>query len=127
MRNAENAIIIGFTNDVPHYLELSQGLIFPAIREHFPRPIIEAFGDEKKIAIASDLPGIEEIIKDGENGFLFKTFSSEDLARKVNFTKGLTTKERIQIGEKAYESYLEKFSVKNVNRIREIIISIIGE
>ena len=49
-----------------------------------PQTLVEAMA-RGKIVIGSDNEGNKELIKDSENGFLFKNGSAEDLANCLKF------------------------------------------
>lgn len=115
-----NTVVIGFIENVGSYLDHCTGLIFPATLTHFPRPIIEAFA-KSKIAISSDLDGINEVIEDNYNGFVFKNKSYAELACKINYVARMNSSERIRIQNNAYKTFLAKFSKENVKKIRKII------
>ncbi|MBS3198662.1 glycosyltransferase [Turicibacter bilis] len=58
-------------------------LVLPSYSEGLPLVILEAMS-QGVVVIGSNIPGISEIIDDGENGLLFKVRSSEDLVNKIN-------------------------------------------
>jgi glycosyltransferase involved in cell wall biosynthesis len=68
--------------------------ILPSKKEGMPQSLIEAMS-RRKIVIGSDIPAIRELIHDKENGLLFKSDNSKDLADKINFA--LDTKNSIMI------------------------------
>ncbi|TMT87016.1 glycosyltransferase family 1 protein [Haloterrigena sp. H1] len=51
--------------------------ILPSLHEGMPVALLEAMGSSKPI-IASDIPGVNNVVKDGETGYLF---SSEDITQ----------------------------------------------
>jgi glycosyltransferase involved in cell wall biosynthesis len=55
---------------------------FPAVEPHFSRPILEA-GAMKKPVVASNLPGIEEQLKNGGNGILVSPRNPQELAQAI--------------------------------------------
>jgi len=57
--------------------------ILPSLREGMPQSLIEAMAREK-IVIASDNLGSKDIIKDNQNGYIFKIGDEKDLADKIN-------------------------------------------
>ena len=56
------------------------------------------------IVLASDLPTIKEIIKDGINGFLFKRGDRNDFINKLNYILSLPEKKLSEISKNAYET-----------------------
>lgn len=93
INNREDVNIIGFQNNIQSILEQSNILIFPAIKSHFPRPIIEANYLNIPV-IASNIKGMNEVVKDQHNGLLFKTNNYYDLRSKINYF--VTHKEAIK-------------------------------
>ena len=83
---------VQFTGRVPHaevqrYYDLVDLLAYPRLKMRLtdlvtPLKPLEAMAQEK-LVIASDVGGHRELIRDGENGFLFAQGSAESLARKV--------------------------------------------
>lgn len=83
---------VQFTGRVPHaevqrYYDLVDLLAYPRLKMRLtdlvtPLKPLEAMAQEK-LVIASDVGGHRELIRDGENGFLFEQGSAESLARKV--------------------------------------------
>ena len=57
--------------------------ILPSKMEGMPQSLVEAMAREK-IVIGSNSLAIRDLIKDGENGFLFEFDNPKDLAKKIN-------------------------------------------
>lgn len=73
---------VGVTKDPVPFLKKMDVVIIPSIEEGFGLVILEALATEK-IIIASDLPAIREILRDGETGVLFQVGNSVELASKL--------------------------------------------
>lgn len=71
-----------FTYDVEEYYAASDIIIAPFIKPHFSRAVIEA-GAMMKPVLGSRIGGIEEVLTDGENGFLVEPGNAKDLAEKI--------------------------------------------
>ena len=83
-------------------------LVVPSISEGLPRVILEAMALAKPV-IASRVGGIPELIKDGENGFLFEVGNVQELAEKLRIL--LSNKEMaIEMGRRGRELVQGKFS-----------------
>ncbi len=83
-------------------------LVLPSLSEGLPRVLIEAMALGKPV-IGTRVGGIQELIKDGENGFLVEPGNPDDLAEKLSILlkiPDLTSK----MGEKGREFAKEKFS-----------------
>jgi len=105
---ANNVVFAGFQKQIGNYLAVSDIFINSSHSEAMPMTILEAMSLGKPV-IASNVGGINEIIKDGENGFL------------VDYNDVMSTKEKIkfiidnkiirnQILVKAQESFNNKYS-----------------
>ena len=72
-------------NDLPKYYNLADIVILPSIdrSEAFGITLIEALACAKPV-IAANLPGVREVVKNGENGFVFEVKNEGDLASRIN-------------------------------------------
>ncbi len=73
---------IGAVGDPVPYLAKMDVFVVPSLEEGFGLTVAEALAAEK-IVIASDLPAIRSIIKNGVNGLLFKAGDASALADKL--------------------------------------------
>jgi len=83
-------------------------LVLPSLSEGLGRVLMEAMALGKPI-IGSNVGGIIDLVKDGENGFLFEKENSEDLAKKLKILlkdKNLA----IEMGRRGRKFVKEKFS-----------------
>ena len=71
--------------DLPKYYNLAEIVILPSIdrSEAFGITLIEALACAKPV-IAANLPGVREVVKNGENGFVFEVKNEGDLASRIN-------------------------------------------
>jgi len=105
------------TNDVRNYINKSSVLIFPAIRPHFARPIIEA-ASMGVPSIASNLSGVDELVDNEKTGLLFKNKDHRDLAKKIIYL--LENQDKIEkMGKNAREKAEDQFSERNIWKIEE--------
>jgi len=91
-------------------------LVLPSINtnEAFGLVLLEAMSSGIPI-IASELPGVRSVFKNGEQGLLAKTGDSEDLKNKIDFI--LTDKEKmITMGERARQLVLEKYTWEKIGK-----------
>jgi glycosyltransferase involved in cell wall biosynthesis len=77
-------IHLGYKNDIRPYLALSNLFVFPSYREGMPNVVLQA-GCFDLPCIVTDIPGSNEIIKDGYNGLIVKTKSAEALVTAINY------------------------------------------
>jgi glycosyltransferase involved in cell wall biosynthesis len=106
-----NFIKLPFFKDVPKLLSLTDVLVFPSIRPHFARPVIEA-GAMRKPVIGSDLDGVRELIDDGKNGFLVRPKSSEQIAKRLEIFL-LDPSKADDMGAFGHSIATEKYQAKN--------------
>ncbi len=66
--------------------------------------------------ITTRISGIEELIVDGENGFLVPMKDSRALAKKVEMVLRLSKKERLKIGRKARMTIVKDFAAEKVTK-----------
>jgi glycosyltransferase involved in cell wall biosynthesis len=122
--NADNFIKLPFTKDVAKMLSASDVLVFPSIRPHFARPIIEA-GAMMKPVIGSKLDGVKELIADGLSGFFVRPKNVKDITDKLEILL-IQKDKRLEMGHYGYAVALEKFEAKkNILQIIEIYNRII--
>ncbi|MHA1676313.1 MAG: glycosyltransferase family 4 protein [Candidatus Njordarchaeales archaeon] len=94
--------------EVAKYLAKASIFVFPSIREGMPKSVLEAMSAGKPV-VASDIPGIREIIKDGVNGILVPPKNPRKLAEAI-----LTLLEdgslRKKLSRNARKTVLDKFA-----------------
>lgn len=87
--------------------------------EGFPMTIVESFSNSVPV-IAGNIGNLKTIIKDRDNGFLFKYDNQEDLIRVVNFVidnPELTER----IGQKGFEEFVDKYNeIENYKYLKNI-------
>jgi glycosyltransferase involved in cell wall biosynthesis len=77
-------IFLGFRNDVPAILRLSDFYICSSLSEGLSLSILEAMAAGKSV-LATNVGGNPELIKNGENGFLVPPSDPAALAEKITF------------------------------------------
>ncbi|MEP7106551.1 MAG: glycosyltransferase family 4 protein [Ferruginibacter sp.] len=77
-------IHLGYKNDIRPYLAASDLFVFPSYREGMPNVVLQA-GCFGLPCIVTDIPGSNEIIKDGYNGLIVNTKSADELFKAVNY------------------------------------------
>ncbi len=78
----QNVIFTGFRDDVPALLAMSDLVAMPSLWEGLPLALLEAMNLNKAV-IGTAAPGIEEVIQEGETGFLIPTKNASALADKL--------------------------------------------
>ncbi len=73
-----------YGNELSVLIKGALAIIVPSVwPENMPYSMLESLA-MGKIVIASRMGGLSEMIKDGDNGFLFKSGNSDELAKKIN-------------------------------------------
>jgi glycosyltransferase involved in cell wall biosynthesis len=76
------SVFLGDRNDIPGILAASDVFVLSSKWEGMPVTILEAMVASKPV-VASDSPGITDIVKDKETGLLFAYGDAEDLKNKL--------------------------------------------
>lgn len=82
MLNDPSVTALGFRQDVPQLLAVSDVFILPSHREGLPRSIIEAMAMGKAV-IATDIRGCREEVFPGKNGYLVEKNNAVSLYDKM--------------------------------------------
>lgn len=77
-------LFLGFRNDIPKLLKISDLSISASLREGLPVNILEAVYCGLPIVV-TNCRGNRDLIKHGKNGFIIKKNDSEDFCKKVLF------------------------------------------
>jgi len=99
---------LGTTDDVRSFIEKADCIVLPSYREGTPKTLLEAASMAKPI-VATNVPGCNNVVRDGKNGFLCKLKDSSDLAVKMKLMYSQDTQSRIEMGKFSREYVKEKF------------------
>jgi len=107
-----NIISVGFQQDVRPYFAISDCLVFPSYREGFPNVVMQA-GAMGLPSIVSNINGCNEIIKEGENGWIIPV---KDTVAILNAMKNcLTNSEQFnKVKENARQLIVDRYEQKIV-------------
>lgn len=87
------------------FMRQSACLVLPSLSEGMPNVVLEAMACGIPV-VASDLPGIREVVQDEETGFLVAPRDVEDLAQKLLILVQ-NPERRQKMGDRAYHSFSE--------------------
>ncbi|MBU1046711.1 glycosyltransferase family 4 protein [Patescibacteria group bacterium] len=73
-----NVFLVGAIDEASRYLKAYDIFVLPSIKEGFPYVLLEA-GLAKLPVVASDVGGISELIRDGENGILVEAKDDDEI------------------------------------------------
>jgi glycosyltransferase involved in cell wall biosynthesis len=99
---------LGVANDVRSSLEYADCVVLPSYREGLSRILLEASAMGRP-AIASDVPGCREIVRDGSTGYLCKVRDAVDLAAKMECMIRSSQLERARMGAEGRRWVVEQF------------------
>jgi glycosyltransferase involved in cell wall biosynthesis len=118
-----NLRLLPFQEDVAPFIAASDVVVFPSIRPHFARPIVEAAAMAKP-TIGSYLDGVKELIEHERTGILVEPGSSSALAAALKDL--LTNPANLKLmGENALKKARKDFDAKQqIAKITEIYDSI---
>lgn len=110
----KNVKLLGFldSNGVKEYVRKARFVIIPSVwYENCPYSVLETLAMGKPI-IGSDLGGIPELVKNNENGLIYKYNNIEDLKNKMQNL--IENKDKaVKLGEKAKKIARKAFSKEN--------------
>jgi glycosyltransferase involved in cell wall biosynthesis len=105
----EQIIFPGWQQDTARYLRASDIFVLPSYGEGMPNALIEAMACGLP-CIASDIGGISELIRQGENGILLAPGNSSELAAAI--TSLLHEKSfALQLGRCARDTMTKRYSI----------------
>ena len=101
----------GFRDDRIAFLKGFDAFVLPSRLEGIPRCLMEAMAAEIPI-IASDIPGCQDLVIDGETGLLFKLNEVDSLLQCLNKINKLDL--RLNVARKGREFIQQHYSAKNM-------------
>ena len=102
---------LGFVNNIPEILSISDCLILPSRHEGLPYAILESLATECPV-IASNIPGVSNIIENNVNGLLVDDFNCDKYYKQIILLKEniFFTKKIVKKGINTSKKYCrEKF------------------
>ena len=121
MKISNNVIFLGYQKKVLNIIGQLDFVVLSSRWEGLPLTPIEVFS-QKKTIIASNISGNNEIVKDRENGLLFKVEDSEELSEKILWLLR-NRKEKEELEKKAYQTFQEEFCYETfIHKYNEIYL-----
>ena len=104
---------------VPYYYAMCELFVLPSIVEGFPNVVLEAMASGKPV-VATKVGGIEDLIKDGLNGFAVDVSSDSQLAERISLL--LDDRElREKLSQAARKTIEENFHIeRKIDEIMEV-------
>jgi len=107
----DNVDFLGYRNDIPNLLMLSDIVVASSKREGLPVNIMEAMGTGLPLVV-TNIRGHRDLVNDGENGFVVDI---DDVKGFANSIEELYKDEQLRhkFGNRSYE-LVQKYSLENV-------------
>ncbi|WP_321866893.1 glycosyltransferase family 4 protein [Paraburkholderia tropica] len=110
---AQRVEISGFTDDPSvHYQWADFALVPSTLPEPFGRVAVESFAMKRPV-IAAAHGGLQEIVVDGVNGFLFQPADDRDFVRTLERAVATRATEYVAMAEAARQAYLDSFTERS--------------
>jgi L-malate glycosyltransferase len=123
---ADKVLFLGFKDNIYDYLAELDVFVMPSLYEGLPYALIEAMYMKRPI-IASAVGGVKEVLSDHINAIIVPPGDAERLADAIKFLYE-NPKVRKQIGESAFETARESFTIeKMANRYIAVYSRILGK
>ncbi len=102
-------VFTGYRRDVRTLIAFSDVVVLPSLWEGLPNVLLEAMALKKPV-VATDVGGVCEIVKNGENGFLVRPACASEIAEKI---LKILSDERmsLKMGENGYRFVKENFDI----------------
>lgn len=111
--NLQSAVyLLGNRRDIPELLALSDMFVLPSRYEGLPISLLEAMSSGKAV-VCSNIPGVSDVVKNGETGFLVPVENSESLSEAmIHLLSDQSLRENL--GQKARDMVHTKFAISNM-------------
>ena len=106
---------LGVADDVRPFITAADCIVLPSYREGLPRSLLEASAMARPI-VATDVPGIRDVIEDGVTGLLCAARSGESLARAMLAMIDLPHEARRAMGLAGRARVEREFAIAEVTR-----------
>ncbi|MGK7933882.1 MAG: glycosyltransferase family 4 protein [Microcystaceae cyanobacterium] len=101
-------------------------VVLPSRIDNFPNTCLEAMG-HKRVVIGTEGTSFEQLITDGESGFLCEKDNAQDLLRTINKVLQLNPEDKVKIEEKAAQRIEELRPEKVVNELVNFYYQVIND
>ena len=116
---------LGVSDDVASHMASVDCVVLPSYREGLSRVLLEAASMGKAL-ITTAVPGCQEVVEDGVNGYLCEVKNSASLQKAMEKMISLPPEERERMGKKGREKVIAEFDEKIViDRYKEALLEIL--
>ena len=110
-------IVLGYVKHIESLFRVSDVIILPSLyREGTPKSLIEAIY-YNKIIITNDIPGCNETVIDGANGWLSKAGNTNELIAKILKINELD----VSLVKKTNDFLINKYDIKNIYNLNKLM------
>ncbi|OGL43954.1 MAG: hypothetical protein A2W05_08255 [Candidatus Schekmanbacteria bacterium RBG_16_38_10] len=114
----DDVILAGWQKDIPQVLKCFDLLLLTSLWEGLPRVIPEAVASDIPV-IATDVDGVDEVIKDGVNGYLLKPHNIDGFSEKIVYL--LKNKTVLEGFTKTGKEVLAEFDINEMVKKQEML------
>ena len=123
---SEKVIWAEFIEDTPAMMNSVDILVHPALTEGSGRVIMEAMAAGKPV-VGMKSGGVQELIRDGENGFLIQPGNDQDLAEKVKLLLEDENLRQVVAGNARIYAHSNFSNQANMRAIEDVYHNIVRE
>jgi glycosyltransferase involved in cell wall biosynthesis len=117
--NSKSITYLGYKSEVAEYLSAADIFVLPSSIEGFPLSILEAMA-MRVACVASDVGAVAEVIDNGENGFVVKPGSVQEISeviKKLNNDKDELMRIKNNARKKVEKTYSNKLLGDNYKKL----------
>jgi glycosyltransferase involved in cell wall biosynthesis len=109
------------TKDIVSQYQLADAVILPSLFEGLPNTICEGMACGKAV-LMSAVCDAGNLVKNGENGFLFSPLDPLDIASSISNYVSLTNEQRCAMGQKSRKIAEEMLDLKKIVDLYELVL-----
>ncbi len=121
---SNNVTYLGYQSEIAKYLSSADIFVLPSAIEGFPLSILEAMA-MRVCVIASDVGAVAEVIESGEDGFVVKPGSADEITETITMLSQnaeLLTKVKTNAREKIESKYSNKVLGDNYKKMYKALL-----
>ena len=124
-KNLQNRFVfLGWRQDIPGLLAVSDIFIMPSREESFPQSILEAMSMKLPV-VAMNVGGVKELVEDGKTGFLVPPGDTTAFSKALNTLNGDPVLSK-KMGTNGYSKSLGFSEEKMITSINSIYNELLG-
>lgn len=109
----DEVTLLGTTEEVQAYMSAADGFVLSSHWEGFGIVVAEAMACELPV-VSTECGGPEEIVLDGETGYLCDVKDPDGLSGKLNAVLEMEEQERERMGKRGRERILNEFGIRRI-------------